>query len=210
MAERQEIQEPDGMEDTLILAILRNLAFQRIEIGKDVPVGDDHPARLSRRARGENDFNNVIAGQSWRSDGICRVPGHALAQSFKREQWHAGDVVFVAAEAKPGVNLLSHALRKVGSGDLVDGDNNRPAQQTAKERGNPFRAVLAPQQDLVAAANSPRLQLAGKTRRGRDNFAVAPMLHAITAPMNIGGFGGVPAKVVQVLQYGGARHSTAV
>ena len=48
VAQRQQIQKTERMEDALVLQVLANLALQRLKIGEDVPMGDDDATRLGR------------------------------------------------------------------------------------------------------------------------------------------------------------------
>ena len=50
MAERQQIEKAQRMKDALVLQILADLALQRLQVGEDVAVSDDHAARLGRRS----------------------------------------------------------------------------------------------------------------------------------------------------------------
>jgi hypothetical protein len=50
VAQRQEVQKAEREERPAPLPILQDLAFDRHDIGEDVPVSDDHALRLRRCA----------------------------------------------------------------------------------------------------------------------------------------------------------------
>ena len=109
-------------------------------------------------------------------------------------------------DAQLGIDLFGDALREVGGGNFVDGNDDGAAQEASEEGGNPFGAVLAPDQDLVALADAARFKLAGEAVRRAQHFAIAPALRAISAAMDVSGLAGVAAKIVEVIQDGGASH----
>ena len=67
VAERQQVQKAQRMEDALVAKVLADLALQRLEVGQDVAVRDDDAARLGRGARGEDDLHDVVAGERRRA-----------------------------------------------------------------------------------------------------------------------------------------------
>ena len=63
VAERQQVQEAQRMEDALVLEIFADLAFERLEVRQDVAVRDDDAAWLGRGAGGEDNLDDVVARQ---------------------------------------------------------------------------------------------------------------------------------------------------
>ncbi len=122
------------------------------------------------------------------------------------ERSEAGNLVLRRADAKLGVDLLRDALGEVGSGNLVDGNDDGAAQQTSEERGHPLRAILAPDQYLVVLADAPSFQLAREAMGVGENLAVSPALGPISAPMDVSHLTRVPPEVVEVVQDRGAGH----
>ena len=120
---------------------------------------------------------------------------------------HAGNLVLRRADAKLGIDLLSDTLGEIGSGNLVDGNDDDATQQASEESDDPFRAILAPDQDLVAFADSSMFQFARETIGVAQHLAVSPALRPIAATMNVGDLARMAAKIVQVIQDRGARHS---
>src|SRR5271166_1642188 len=194
------------MKDTLVAEIRSNLAFQRLEVGENVSVGDDYAERLGSRARGEDDLNDVVARERRRRDSYVGVRRYSLAQTFQMHRRSSGDLVIRRADTQSGIHLLSDSLCEVWGRNLVDGNDDRAAQQASEEDNHPFGAVLTPEEYLVALRDLTRLQLVGETVRVGQHLAVRPALQAIAAMMNIRNFPCVPLEVVEVLEYGGARH----
>ena len=122
----------------------------------------------------------------------------------------SASLVLRRADAKLGVYLLGHALGEVGSGNLVDGNNDHAAQQASEEDDHPLGAVLAPDEDFVAFGDLARVQLARETMRVGQHIAVRPALRAIAAMMDVGDLAGMPLEVVEILQDGGACHQESV
>ena len=64
MAERQQIQEPDGVHQALILQIALHPALQGSDIRQHVAVADDDSAWLRGRTRGEDDLQSILLADS--------------------------------------------------------------------------------------------------------------------------------------------------
>ena len=210
MAERQEVQEAQGMKDALVAQILADLALQRLQVGQDVAVRNDHAARLRRGARGEDNLDDVIAGERRWGDRRIRVLRQGFAQQFQLKLRHAGDEVRRGAHAEASFHLGGHALREVGGRNLIDRHHDGAAQDAAEEGDNPLGAILAPQDDLVVLADAASFQFAGEAVGAGQNFAVAPALHTIAAAMHIRGLARVAPEIVEVFQDGGACHQQTV
>ena len=138
------------------------------------------------------------------------MPRNALAQALQLKVRQAGNFVVLATHAEFRVHLLCHALREIRSSNVVDGNHNHAAQHAAEESSHPLGAVFSPEQHLVGAADAAGVQFARKPVGAGQNVAVAPVLYPVSTTIDVGRLSGVPAEVVQVFQYGGARHSTAV
>ena len=81
------------MKDALVAEIRSDLALQRFEVGENVPVGDDHAARLGGRARGEDDLDDVVARERRRRDSYVGAHRYSLAQTFQMHRGHTADLV---------------------------------------------------------------------------------------------------------------------
>jgi hypothetical protein len=66
------------------------------------------------------------------------------------------------ADQKFGINLLRDTGSEIGARYVVDGYDRHSAEHACKECRNPFRRVLAPEQDAIAFANHLFLQLCGE------------------------------------------------
>ena len=89
-----------------------------------------------------------------RNDGRIVVCRELLVQRVQVKRRHARNLVVRRADTKPGIDLLSDTPGEIGSGNLVDGIYDPATQQASEESDDPFRAILAPDQELVAFANS--------------------------------------------------------
>ena len=61
VTQRKQIQEPDRRERPHVLEIFADLALDRHDVGQDVAMRDDDALRLGGRARGEQDFGDIVA-----------------------------------------------------------------------------------------------------------------------------------------------------
>ena len=61
VAERQQVDEAQRMERPRVAAVLHHLALDRDDVGHHVAMADDDALRLGRRARGEDDLDDVVA-----------------------------------------------------------------------------------------------------------------------------------------------------
>src|SRR5271166_1453580 len=206
VAQRQQVEKTQGMEDALVSQVRADPALQRLQVGEDVPVRNDHTARLSGGARGEDDLHDVVAGERRRSAWHVGANGNPLAEGFQMHGWNFGDLVLRHANAKLGVHLLRDTLGELGSGNVVDWNNDDAAQQTSKESNYPLGTVFTPDEDLVAPGNLSRVELAREAMRVGQHLTVGPALRAIAAMLHVGNLAGVPPEVVEVLEDGGVRH----
>src|ERR1035437_1068825 len=210
VAERQQIQETQRMKNALVAEVFPDLALQRLEVGQDVAMRNDHTARLGSRTGREDDLYDVVSRVGRRNHWFGGAPGNLLAQGFQVDLCDVRDVVLHRADTEPGVHLLRNTLSEIRSRNLVDGDDNGAAQQASEKCNHPLSAVLAPNEDLVALADAALFQLARKAVGARQHIAVRPSLHTIAAMVNVGCLPSVAAEVVEIFQDGGACHLLTV
>src|SRR5206468_6885113 len=75
----------------------------------------------------------------------------------------------LADENQPGGDDTAHAREKIGRRAVIDRDDDNAAEQTAPERDDPLRPVLAPDDNFVALPESVLMQARGEpSRRARD------------------------------------------
>src|SRR5271157_681182 len=110
---------------------------------------------------------------------------------------NARDLVLRRAHAEPGIHLLSYALGKIQSCNLVDGNNDRAAQQASEKCNHPLGAVLAPDENFVALCDLSRVQFASETMRVGQHLAIRPALHAIPAMMNVSHLPRVALEIIE-------------
>src|SRR5437667_8725564 len=103
------------------------------------------------------------------------------------------------AEQQFVIDSLRNTQDEVCCGGIVHRNHDRASQCTAEESNHPFRAVLAPQNNVVAPANVESLEFACKFERRFGNSPVAPMLDAVSAVVTIGGIKTMLQIDVQVI-----------
>src|ERR1022692_4265173 len=130
------------MKNALVAEVFPDLALQRLEVGQDVAMRNDHTARLGGRARGEDDLHNVVPREWWRSDWLGGATGNLFTQGFQIDLCDARDVVLHRADTELRIHLLRDTLGEIGSGDLVDGHHDGAAQQASEKCNHPLRAVV--------------------------------------------------------------------
>ena len=74
-----------GWKMALVLEVLADLAFQRLEVGENVSVRDDDAARLGRGAGGEDNLHDVVARERRRRDRRIGVRGEVFAKRFQMQ-----------------------------------------------------------------------------------------------------------------------------
>ena len=158
VAQRQQIEETDGRERARVAQVLLDLAFHRNNVGQNVPVRDDDALGFGRGAGGEDDLGGLIPGDLRSRFGRCSGIVHA---GFIARQNHA--------RSDDGFNALDKLRRRT----VVDRNSDHAFEQASPQRDNPFRPVLAIENDLLVAADSllpqPRGESPLRDRRCRDN-----------------------------------------
>src|SRR5664279_3927760 len=142
---------------------------------------NDHTARLGGCARGEDDLHDVVTRERWRNNWLGGATGKLLAQSFQIDLCDARDVVLHRVNTEPGVHLFCDTLGEIGSRNLIDRHNDSAAQQASEKCNHPLRAVVPPDEDLIALADAALLQFARKAIRVAQHIAIGPSLPAIAA-----------------------------
>jgi hypothetical protein len=82
----------------------------------------------------------------------------------RRRHWRH----ILADEHESGCHAGGDTRQELGRGAVIDRHDDDAAEQAAPERDDPFRAVLAPEHDLVALAD------AGVTNRDANPRAARP------------------------------------
>ncbi len=74
VAQRQQVEEPDGRKRPRVLPVLHDLVLDRHDVGQDVAMRDDHAFRLGGGSRREDDLRRVVAGDGGAGRLARRVP----------------------------------------------------------------------------------------------------------------------------------------
>jgi hypothetical protein len=88
-----------------------------------------------------------------------------------------------AEQKQPGLDLSPRAIDEIGRALFVQRNSDRSAQQTTEIRRDPFRAILAPENDAVAFDYAARFKLARELTGRPRNPRVRPARNAQSALM---------------------------
>src|SRR5580700_5188327 len=99
------------MKNALVAPVALDFFFDRLEIGQQVSVRENHTSRLCRGARGEDNLDGDAATNRWRwkaSTGTRRQSG---TQVFKTYRWNRepGRRNLTADDSESYAGLLCHA-----------------------------------------------------------------------------------------------------
>src|SRR5437899_8566326 len=92
------------------------------------------------------------------------------------------------AEQQFGIDSLRNTQDEVCCGGIVHRNHDRASQCTAKESNHPFRAVLAPQNNVVAPANVESFEFARKLERRFATCPLAPSFIPVSRGLKKAGF----------------------
>ena len=218
VTERQEVQEADRAERARVLLVLRHLALDRDDVREDVLVGEDDPLRFRRRAGREDD----LGGGGSVDDRGPRIED--CGGGNRSVRLHAEDLRKApdspSGPERGGIHRLAHEdgfrvddprhlEEKIRRRPVVDRDDDDPFEQRPPHRGDPFRAVFAPDRDRLAGCDAFVTQaLREAARRGRD-IPVRPGPRAI--PVVVGEKlrvlrGGVRSDIREEVEQRMSRH----
>src|SRR5437868_1750263 len=78
--------------------------------------------------------------------------------------------------------------------------NNGAPQGAAQERNHPFRTVLAPDNDLIAFADLPRLEFPRELLRRLKNLSIGPACRAVPTLVNVGTLATETLEMFQIFE----------
>ena len=200
VAQRNQVQETDGMDEALVFQVGADFSFKRLEVGEEVAVGEDHALGVGGGAGGKNDLQHVLAAQLRRGVGGARVARQCLRQGFEQQDRQGGRQTGLRAGAEQefGVHFARDPLDEIFCCDAIHRHHYRAAQHAAEKRRHPLGAVFAPEQDAVAGGDVAGFQLAGELAGGLGDLAVGPTQSAVAALVDVGGLRAVPVEKVEV------------
>ena len=135
---------------------------------------DDDALRLGRRAGREDDFGDRVARDLDRRERRRLALGPVELVEFpeRRARRLPRDGDILSDQDELGRDDAADALQKVLRRAVVDRDDDDAAQQTAPERGDPFRTVFAPEHHGVALAQAEAVEHRGEVPRAPADFFV--------------------------------------
>src|SRR5260370_8947824 len=91
VAERNQRDKAQRMKPALVLAVRLDPALKRLEVSQKIAMSQDHTARLSGRARSEEDLRNVVARDRLIGEGLVeRRVRLAQVMLSDRDEWLPG------------------------------------------------------------------------------------------------------------------------
>ena len=210
VAQRQQVQETNGMHEPLVLQIFSDFRFDGDEVADHVGVGEHDSLGLSRGAGGEDDFE-WVGGLNLRgtkafgsmlrnySAQIGGVDGRDLLLADVPDLLEERSS-FARTQYQPGAHLRADAACKIGAGGIVDGNSNHPAKRASEESRHPLGTVRTPEQNRVALGDVARLEFAGKLIRHAGDALVAPTLVPVSSRKNVGAVATAALEIVQGIQ----------
>src|SRR5262245_50080468 len=180
VAERQQVQNPNRLQDSRPLLVFRNFVPERAEIRADVAVTVNHALWLACRAGRVNDFDNII----WRDFG--QVKGMDGRPSRHR-------VKHGVIDDQSRVGFCSNALDKTRREADINGNSFDTPDDTRPKHRGPLDAIFGPNQHTIAFADIAVVEIAddganlsvqivvrsnprAKSIRGTNSFAAAESL----------------------------------
>jgi len=195
-----------------VLAVRVDPALERLEIGEEISVGEDHAARFAGGARGEENLRDVVSRDRFvgirfvhllvrRSsladeDPMLRGDTGQIFQSEPRDgstdrverlegRRHPAHLL-VGRHNRPCRCFMCNAGRELGCCAVVHGHGYGAEQQAGPESHHPFSTVGAPEEDAVTGADALLAQLDGTSERDGTQLLVGPGFAAVAAALDDG------------------------
>jgi hypothetical protein len=130
-----------------------------------------------------------------------QLAGKDLWQLLESEyrKWRLLKGVLSRANLQLGVYLLRHSRREVRAGSIIDGNHHHAPKNTSEKYRNPFRRILSPEQDAIAFADRPPVQLPREPTCEVENLGISPADAPIIAANDVGALGAMPLKIAQIV-----------
>src|SRR5213594_2908335 len=85
VAQGEQVEKPDGMEDAFVLEILVYLRLERLDVGENVAMGNGDALGFGRSAGCEDNLHQVVAHQVRVATGLRRMTRNGLPQTLQAE-----------------------------------------------------------------------------------------------------------------------------
>ena len=171
-----------------VYSCIRHLALDRDDVGEDVLVGEDDALGLGGRAGREDDLGGGggLDGRGSRGEdrlgfsGSLLLGPEQLGQVPDRTRVSQRRCIDrLANQDRLRVDDAGDLQQEIGRRPVIDRNEHDPFEQRAPERGDPFRAVLAPDGDRLAGSDALVTQPPGKAARRRGKIPVSPRPRAV-------------------------------
>src|SRR5271156_5839687 len=208
MTQREHVEKSQWMEDSFVAEIFFNFTLQRLDVCKDVSMGDHHAARLGSCTGGEDNLQDILPRELRGRVGCIGMPGDCFRDGIDRQgrngQTWRGNLLRVNEQLC--VDLLRHARGEFSGRDLVDRDYHRAAQDASPEHNRPFRRILRPEQNRIALADSMGFKFSRESSRFEGDVAIGQSLNAVSAVADEGDIAALAGIFREELEQRLARH----
>src|SRR5215475_1534108 len=172
------------MKGTFKLKVLADFGFQRRDVGQQVAVSQANSLRFSGRAGSENDLGQVV-----RVDLLILVRRRRMTLDDIDQQIEAQHRqailemarLHIAEQKQFSFDMSLRSIDEIRALRLIDRNRDCAAQHTDEKRRDPFRTVLAPENDAVAFAYAARFKLARELTGCPRKRLISPAPHAQAA-----------------------------
>src|SRR5271156_962744 len=208
MAQREHVEKSQWMEDSFVAEIFFNFTLQRLDVCKDISMGDHHAARFRSCAGGEDNLQDILPRESRRRVGCIGMSSDCFRDGIDRQgrdgqTWRGN---FLRVNEQLCVDLLRDARREFSGGDLIDRDHDNAAQDASPEHNRPFRRILRPQQNGIALADSTDFKFSRKPLRFEGDVAIGRSLNAVSAVSDERDIAALAGVFREEFEQGFARH----
>ena len=180
MTQGKEIEKRDGRNGPCPLPVFQDLTLDRNNVRQDVAMRDEDPFRLGGRSGRKDDLRDIVApicteagylrtrqaraASTWggrvysrRLPQVRRSPRHPMAPGWRVERRY-----ILADDQQLRRNDAADAREKGWRRPVVDRHDDNAVQHASPESDDPFRTVLAPEDDLVAFSQPELIQPRGE------------------------------------------------
>src|SRR5271157_1865235 len=112
------------------------------------------------------------------------------------------------SESELDAGIRSDPGGKIECRGIIEGNNNRAAQQATPEGGDPFRGIRTPEKDAIAGLNATFFQLESAEDGSPGELLVSPSIATITALLDNSDAAREACKFIEEREKAGTGHSS--
>jgi hypothetical protein len=175
MTEWQQVQKPQRMKRTRVVTVFHHFAFNRDDVREHVPVTNHDTFRFGGGAGSEDDLRDVVTRDVDVRHWSVRAPvdvGELPEKTTGVVRIRVPPGV-IADEHDARVNKPAHLHHEFIRRAVVDRNDDDTGDDATPVADDPFRAVLAPEDDLVVLLDAGVAEPCRERARGASNRLVA-------------------------------------